>query len=248
MLNSSFILILEDDYLIAHYIKRIIEKKGYQIAGIASKRSEALTIASTHQLALVIADIGLANNDCGIDVVNHIRLIQPVSVIFLTAYSNELTMEKMLLAKPSAYLNKPFTDNDLLVNIDIAILNHSQLHGHTRLPMVNESNLVSDYIFIPTGKGFRRISKKEIRYLEANGSYVNIYTHCGAQLISTNIGSLERQLCDSTFIRISRKHMVNIERIDAIENNCIIIENRCLPIGEIYKQGVLSRLKLIRTK
>jgi DNA-binding LytR/AlgR family response regulator len=248
MLNTPAILVLEDDCLIANHIKRIIEKKGYKVAGIATKRSEALAIASSQQLSLVIADVGLANNDCGIDVVNHIRLFHPVPVVFLTAYSDEQTMEKILLAKPSAYLNKPFTEHELLANVDIAILNHLQLQGQMRFPLLDEGNVNGDFIFIPTGKGFRRISKKEIRYIEASGSYVNVYTPCGVQMISTNIGSLERQLADPTFIRVSRKHLINIERIDAIENSCIIMEGRCLPIGDVYRQGVLSRLKLIRTK
>lgn len=248
MKNDLSVLILEDDFMVARHIRSVVEKGGYGVAGIAANRAGAMELAMTSNIGLILADIGLANNECGIDVVNNIRMVKPTPVIFLTAYASQSIIEKMMLAMPSAYLNKPFREEELLTNIDIAMKNAHRQSIAANPMSETVKDALSDYVFIPLGKGYKRLAKQDILFIEANGSYVQMQTHCGPLTISTNIGNIERQLNDSIFIRISRKHLVNILVLEGIENNCAVVRGRCFPIGDVYRQSVMSRLQMIRTK
>lgn len=235
------VLILEDDLLVAQQIKAILENNGLGIACLARTKQEALDITNSLEIGLLIADIGLANDDCGIETAVLLRKKQSFPIIFLTGKTDSFSIEKLKRAKPSAYLSKPFRPHELIANIDIAY--NSFFSGN-----IPRDAKYQDHLFIPYGKGYKRVAKADIMYFEADGSYVKLFTPITSYLVSTNIGNIEKQLGHGEFIRISRKHLINSIFISGIENNCVCVNSKCFPIGEAYKHSIASFLPLIRTK
>ena len=59
-----------------------------------------------------------------------------------------------------------------------------------------------------------------------------------------SLRSFEETLPSDKFLRIHKSHLIAIDKISAIENNRILINNTFLPIGEVYRDHVFTKLQL----
>lgn len=110
-------------------------------------------------------------------------------------------------------------------------------------------------IFIKQDHKLLRVSTADIRYVEALGDYVNIYSGRERYTVYSTMKDLEAKLPVRDFARVHRKYIVRLDRIIAIENDAVIVEAGRgaeqeasvlpVPIGSSYKAGLLSRLNLI---
>jgi CheY-like chemotaxis protein len=103
---ATYILIIEDEPLIAMDLEALVEGLGHNVTGVARTRTEAVKLASTKQPGLILADIQLADGSSGLDAVNDLLKAFEVPVIFITAYPERfLTGER---PEPAFLIAKPF--------------------------------------------------------------------------------------------------------------------------------------------
>jgi DNA-binding NarL/FixJ family response regulator len=119
------ILIVEDDEIISNLIGVIIEKKGYAVAGKVTTGEEAVMKAAECLPDLVLMDINLAGSLDGISAAQYIYSIFRIPVIFLTGQCDDATLNRAKVAEPYGFILKPFTSNEIVSNIEIALYNHS---------------------------------------------------------------------------------------------------------------------------
>jgi AmiR/NasT family two-component response regulator len=79
-------------------------------------------------------DIHLKGSMDGIRAADEIRRQFRLPVIFLTAYSEEKTLERAKQVEPFGYILKPFKETDLKSTIEIALFKH---RSETRLYRMN---------------------------------------------------------------------------------------------------------------
>ena len=118
------ILIVEDEIIVAKDIEDTLTNRGYSVSAILSSGEAALEHAQGHRPDLVIMDIKLDGGIDGITAAQQIREQLNIPVIFLTAYSNEKTLDRAKTAKPYGYILKPFQETDLYTSIEIAYYKH----------------------------------------------------------------------------------------------------------------------------
>jgi len=97
---------------------------GYSISGIVSSGSDAVNHVEKNKPDLVLMDIMLEGELDGIGAAEKIHELFSLPVIFLTAYSNQKTLDRAKTAKPYGYILKPFQETDLHTSIEIAIYKH----------------------------------------------------------------------------------------------------------------------------
>lgn len=83
-------LIIEDETIIAHDIKSIVESLGHQVVRIARTRSEATAMTTELHPVLILAGISLADGSSGIGAVNEIMVHDDLPVIFIAAFPERL--------------------------------------------------------------------------------------------------------------------------------------------------------------
>ena len=125
------ILIVEDEQVVAHFIRQVLEDKGYQITGVATCMDEALASIEREQPDLVLMDIVLRNSDEGIQVASRIRDMFGIPVVYLTAFSDTATIEAARQTLPYAYLIKPVVPCELLTTVGL-VLERAQLEKALR--------------------------------------------------------------------------------------------------------------------
>lgn len=115
------ILIVEDERIVARDIAKRLTKLGYVVSGSVATGEEAVQKVAELQPDLVLMDIQLRGAMDGVEAAEHIRANSDVSVIFLTAYADENTLQRVKATEPFGYVIKPFDEKDLHTAVEVAL-------------------------------------------------------------------------------------------------------------------------------
>ncbi len=118
------LLIVEDEGIVAFNIQRRLEGLGYSVVANVSSGEEAIQAAGEICPDLVLMDIKLEGNVDGIEAAAQIRRRFQIPVVYLTAYTNEETLNRAKLTEPYGYILKPFEARDLATTIEVALYKH----------------------------------------------------------------------------------------------------------------------------
>ena len=119
---KKFVLIVEDEDDIRELVSYHLLKEGYQVAGVASGE-EALEIAERQVPDLILLDVMLPGMD-GFAVCRQLRAspgTADVSVMMLTAKSEEADVVRGLNEGATDYVTKPFSPRVLLARVRAAL-------------------------------------------------------------------------------------------------------------------------------
>ena len=123
--NSKIrILVAEDETIIRLDLVEMLTEAGYEVIAQAENGAVAIEQAKIHNPDLAILDVKMPEMD-GITAAEQIISIAPV--LMLTAFSQRELVERARDAGVMAYVVKPFSINDLIPAIEIAISRHKQM-------------------------------------------------------------------------------------------------------------------------
>jgi len=115
------ILVVDDSPTTGNLMQLHLANLGYRITAVASSADEALRLIEHDPPDLVLMDINLGEGMNGIEAADIIMNQHKIPVIYVTAYSDEQTLNSAKKSLPYGFINKPFRENDLRVNIEIAL-------------------------------------------------------------------------------------------------------------------------------
>jgi CheY-like chemotaxis protein len=121
IMTQNKILIVEDEAIVAIEIKDKLFEMGYSVSGIAYTGEDALKKVEEQIPDLVLMDINLGEGIDGIETAEKIQSGMDIPVIYLTAYSDNETLQKAKITKPYGYITKPFNERELHIVIEIAL-------------------------------------------------------------------------------------------------------------------------------
>ena len=118
------VLIIEDEILIAKDLCYLVDQMGFNCIGTAASGTKAIDIFKTNgDVGLVLCDIHLSGELDGVSVMEQIKSIKEVPFIYISAYSDEKTVNRAIDTVPSAFLTKPYNEKSLKIAINLAISN-----------------------------------------------------------------------------------------------------------------------------
>lgn len=169
------ILVVEDDSIEALDIKRTLESFGYSVPYVASNGEDAIKKAYELMPDLVLMDILLKGDLTGIEVAREIKKLD-MPVIYLTAHSEEVTVNKAMLTEPYGYIIKPYSSIELKYAIELSIyknnaekelkaseskynsLFENMLNGFAYNQIITKDEKTVDFVFLRTNKAFERLT------------------------------------------------------------------------------------------
>jgi len=119
MSTKEKILIVEDEFIVANDLKIILKKAGYDVVGIASSAPQAREMILAKKPEWVLLDIILKGDETGIDLAWELKEVN-IPYLFISANTNQSTLEAVKQTEPYGFMVKPFREKDLLVMLDIA--------------------------------------------------------------------------------------------------------------------------------
>src|SRR5258708_1645939 len=118
------ILIVEDEGIIAGHIATRLEKTGYAVAGVLGTSEEALEKIPFLAPDLILMDIRIKGDLDGIDTAVQVRDRFNIPVIYLTAHTDQHTLDRAKTTGAFGFLTKPIHHTSLAITIDMALHKH----------------------------------------------------------------------------------------------------------------------------
>ena len=118
--EAKTVVVAEDEALIRMDIVEMLEDAGYRVVAQAENGELAVALASEHRPDLVLMDVKMPVMD-GITAAEQIAQDRIAPVVLLTAFSQRELVERAREAGAMAYVVKPFTVDDVVPAIEIAM-------------------------------------------------------------------------------------------------------------------------------
>lgn len=164
------VVVAEDESLIRMDIVEILRDNGFEVVGEAGDGEKAVALAEELRPDLVVMDVKMPLLD-GISAAEIIGKKNIAPVVLLTAFSQRELVERAAEAGALAYVVKPFTPNDLIPAIDIALSRYQQINAleeeitdlaerlETRKILDRAKGILNNTMGLPEPEAFRWIQK-----------------------------------------------------------------------------------------
>lgn len=246
---KASVIVVEDNLLLAADIIETLESFDYEVLECFTTGEEARDWLKTNheQVDFALLDIELAGKMTGIELANFINKRfkkKKIGLIFLTAFQDDLHFRQAKRSKPAAYLFKnQIGDKDLNIAIELALANAND--SQPEVP--TEGYFLNDRIFVRQDSNkFVRMSISDIEVLMAEGSYTSIITNGRRYVLSESLKKVATKMTGlPQFVRIHKSYIVNINKIDAFENQYIEIGKDHYPIGKTYMKQFLAKFRFV---
>lgn len=119
-------VIAEDEALIRMDLAEMLGEEGYDVVGQAGDGEKAIALSEELRPDLVILDVKMPKLD-GISAAERIAHQRIAPVVILTAFSQRDLVERARDAGAMAYLVKPFSRNELVPAIEMAVSRFTEL-------------------------------------------------------------------------------------------------------------------------
>ena len=259
MKGNVQVMIVEDESIVAMDLSMGLEQDGYSVVGIADNYEEALEMYRQHEVDILLMDINIYGSKDGVHTATDLMKIKEVPLIYLTAFTDTATVERVKHTKPAAFLTKPYNIDNVRIAIDLALHHFASIKIAAAtakvLPIQQEAApekrndkeqflQLNDYLFIKQNYRFVKFKLTEIQYVEADNNYVHLHTRAQKFSLRISLSDLLSRLSFSRLIRIHRSYAVNLDEISSFDDQLIHIEKHELPIGRNYRDDFLNHFNL----
>ena len=100
----------------------------------------------------------------------------------------------------------------------------------------------ADFTFVKVDSKLVRVAFDDVRYVEALGDYVHIVTGQSKLIVYSTMKAVEEKFPAGRFVRVHRSFIVNVNHIQALEDNAVVVEKKHISVGQTYLRDVLQRL------
>lgn len=236
--------IVEDELLTAKSIFIKLQKIGYEPLKPVRTYNDALKMIQSESPDLLLLDIILEGDADGIDLAETINREFGIPFIFLTANSDEATVNRAKKVKPYAYLVKPFNEHELFSSIEIAFNNFNELPKNNT---EQKSKLIHrDFLFIKQDHVFHKVRLADILYVMSEHVYLNIFTEVKTYVLRSKMDDFLDNIGVTDLVRVHRSYTVNIEKVDTVHENFVKIGVHEIPLSKNYKVDFIKLINAVK--
>lgn len=123
------VLVVEDETIIALDLERMLSRMGYHPVGVVTRFHEVVPAVQRLRPEVVLMDIRLDGEKDGIALAGELYAREPLVVIFVTAFSDAETVERMAHAGAYGCVIKPVDEERLHAAIRLGQAKHRELLG-----------------------------------------------------------------------------------------------------------------------
>lgn len=121
------VLIVEDEVIIAQSLARMLKRLGYDVVEMVTSGEDAIQAAHRHRPDIILMDIVIQGQINGIQAAAAIGDTYDIPVIYVTAYTDEQTLQKIRHVGGYGFLVKPFKREQLHAAIQLALGQYQRL-------------------------------------------------------------------------------------------------------------------------
>ncbi|MDA3952006.1 MAG: LytTR family DNA-binding domain-containing protein [Bacteroidales bacterium] len=229
-------IVIDDDALSRRIIEEFITRTDFlDLKNSFQNAVEAINALdkTTDEIDLIFLDIEMPEMD-GIDFLNTLKVLPQVIIVS----SKEKYAIEAFDYDVTDYLLKPATYGRFYK----AVLKSKTIHEA-------KSKKEIDEIFIKKNSALVQLKYTDILWVEALENYVIVNSYDEKFTIHFTMKSIESQLPVNQFKRVHRSYIVNVKKINRIEDNSVFIKSddgiKSIPIGKAYKERFMKDINLM---
>lgn len=113
-------MIVEDEVITQRYLKEILEQHDVNVSGCFDNAEDTIDALKNTSCEMILMDINISGAMDGIQLARHILQTYTLPIVFISAYSDDETLEEVLELSPYGFITKPFSSKEVLVTLQIA--------------------------------------------------------------------------------------------------------------------------------
>ncbi len=174
-----------------------------------------------------------------------LRILPDPPIVILTTAHEDFAVDAFDL-RVTDYLVKPFDYARFSRAVQRALQQHEvPVPAGAAAPAAPATTPDND-LFVKVNSKMVRINFDEVLYIEALSDYVIIVTDKQKYIVYTTMKSLDARLPFDHFVRVHRSYILNMKRIEAIEDGSAVVPGgQHVPIGKSYQEAFFSKLNRI---
>jgi len=100
----------------------------------------------------------------------------------------------------------------------------------------------AEFTFVKVDNKLVRVDFADVFFVEALGDYVHLVTSRGKLIVYSTMRAIEEKFPPQRFVRVHRSFIINIDYVQALEDNSLLIKDKYIPVGQTYMRALLLRL------
>lgn len=218
-------LIVDDDLMSLSALKHFVERTdGLELAEACTNADDAGAALRKDDIDVIFLDVEMPGTT-GLELLDslsqtpQIILVSSEAKYAVDSYNYSVT----------DFLLKPVPYTRFLKAIDKI--------KHTMHRFVTPAEM-----FVKVDQKLVRLKLEDILYIEALADYIIIHTESRKYIVHSTMKGIEARLPLDRFVRVHRSYIVNMDRLDSIEDNSVLVHKKPLPIGGKFKDTLLTRI------
>ncbi|SFV69696.1 two-component hybrid sensor and regulator [hydrothermal vent metagenome] len=114
------IMIVEDEVITQRYLKDILGQYDVSVIKTVDNGTDALQALKDQRFDIVLMDINIKGAMDGIQLSKNILERYVLPIVFITAYSDDRTLDEALAVSPYGFITKPFSEKDIVITLQVA--------------------------------------------------------------------------------------------------------------------------------
>ena len=225
-------IVVDDDEMSRKVVVHFIEKTNFlQLIKEFDNAIDATQYFDEEHVDIIFLDIQMPEMS-GMDFIN--ALEKNIEIILIT--SEQKYAVEAFKKKVTDYLVKPIEYSRFL---------QASQKAQKNVEIKRAATLKRKEFYVRTDAKIVRITYEKILFVEALADYVIIQTTTKKHIVHFTMKGIANRLPDNEFVRTHRSYIINLNRIEALEDNSLLIGEKYIPIGASYKEALLNRLNFL---
>lgn len=204
--------------------------------GEFSNALEANNFLSEHDVDLMFLDIEMP----GISGLDFLRMLKTKPLTILTTAYPQYALDGYELDVVD-YLVKPIRLDRFIKAVNKAKDIYDLRHSPTAASTVESKE--TDYFYVKADRKFVKVYFRDLSLIKGMKDYVQLHVGDQKMLTAMNMKTINAQLPDHIFTRVSKSHIVNINHIETVDNDGIMLRNHDsenIPLGDTYREAFIN--------
>jgi DNA-binding LytR/AlgR family response regulator len=225
-------IIVEDEPIARDILISYISRVPYlTLAGSCVDAFEAMELLNKMDIDVIFLDINMPHLS-GIEM---LRTLKKYPTVIITSAYPDFALEGYELSVTD-YLLKPFSFARF-----VQATEKVAAKGQEGQPAVQKAE--ERFVMVKSDKKLTKVFLNEIVYVEAYGNYIFIHREQDKIMSKQTLTNFEMQLPAGKFVRIHKSYMVSVQAVKYLEGNEVSVGTKKLPVGKVYREGVLKRFQ-----
>ena len=223
-------LIIDDEPIARNFLERYCEKTGtIDVVGSFPDSETAYNYLQQNEVDILFLDVEMPG-DSGFQLLDKLIIMPKV---ILTTSKTDYAYDAFQY-KVTDYLKKPFTY--VRFQESVGKVNES-IADKKEAPKKED-------IFIKSNGKLIRLNYEDILYIESLGDYVKYCTFDKKYVTHSTLKAVEEKMNKGHFMKVHRSYIVNLRKINNIEDNTLFIGDSVIPISKMLKTEVMGRINV----